>query len=65
MAWLKGKKTYITAIVGALVMVLGAVLGPFDIGSVTIPQVDPGAAAKALWEAAMLVFLRKGVSALK
>lgn len=59
---INGYKTYILAVLGALVAVLGHFWGPFTIANVPIPQVSTDDMWKAVWAVASLASLRHGIS---
>ena len=62
---LDGYKTYITAIIGIFVAFIGAAWGPINIGPVDIPSIPWNEFWNILWNALMIVFLRKGVTVTK
>jgi len=58
----EGKKTYITAALGIIVVLSGALMGPIDIGTVHIPAFTWNEFFKYAWETALAVFIRKGIA---
>jgi hypothetical protein len=62
MAILQGKKTYITALIGAILLVVGHFWGPISIAGISIPQVGTGEMWQGIWAALMAVFMRNGVT---
>ena len=60
--FLKGKRTYVTAGAGIVVVLVGLLFGNTQIGPVTVPAIDVNEAAKYIWEALMIIFLRKGIA---
>ena len=58
---LSGYRTYITATVGILIALVGVVFGPIDLAGVSIPKITFNDFFKVVWEAALVVFLRKGI----
>ena len=66
LSWLDGKKTYITAVMGALAVIAGALFGPeIEQGlqeGITAVE-SPGWADDVKWLAAFLsaIFLRRGI----
>jgi len=64
-AKVEGKKTYITAAAGILVAFVGFLFGPIDLAGVSIPAISSNELWKLVWEAALVVFIRNGVSSSK
>ena len=62
---LSGYKTYITALLGIIVVIIGHFFGPINAGPVQIPLIESGDMWKGIWDALMIIFLRKGISVSK
>lgn len=61
-AKLGGYKTYITALIGIVVAFLGVMWGPIHVGPIDIPAIPMNEFWKLVWEAFMIIFLRKGIA---
>lgn len=59
---LTGYKTYITAGIGILTVVVAHFFGPLTIAGTTLPPVSTDEMWKSIWEGIMAVTIRHGVS---
>ena len=59
---INGYKTYILAVLGALIAVAGHLWGPTTLAGISIPQVSTDDMWKAIWAVASLASLRHGIS---
>jgi hypothetical protein len=62
MSLLDGWKTYITAALGIIMVVVGHFWGPLSLGGIEIPYVEAGAMWQVIWAALTGIFLRQGVA---
>lgn len=60
-AAIQGYKTYILAVVGIIVAVVGHFWGPITIGSVSIPQMTWDQVWAVVWNGGLFAALRHGV----
>ena len=60
---LAGYKTYILAVVGILIALIGHFWGPVQIGSLSIPQMTWNEVWNVVWNGGLFAALRTGVAA--
>jgi len=58
----QGRKTYILAVLGAIVAIAGHFFGPLSLAGQAIPQIPTDEMWKAIWAVASLASLRHGIS---